>query len=302
MSSLNEIAAVMQRTLSDEDEARIFSMKNNHWIGYDSALSIRKQMSDLLKHPRNDRMPNLALTAETNNGKTMLLKNFCKQHNPPVDINSEKTILPVLMVQTPPAANEGRLYFAILERLFAAGSPREHEDSKITRLSILLDHLETKVLILDDFLNIGSSTPSRRLKFLNALRNLSIRLEIPIIVAGLPGTLNILSIDPSIANRFKPVTLPLWSAERLEEFARFVLSMEQTLMLKNKCDLMDEESLNRLLIFSEGLIGETVALLRLLAEWAIRSGAESFSVDMITRDTLKSLGWVIPSDRSRHRA
>ena len=302
MSSLNDIAAVMQRRLSDEDEARILAMKNTHWIGYDSALSIRKQMTDLLNHPRTHRMPNLALIAETNNGKTMLLKNFCKQHNPPVDIHAEKTTIPVLMVQTPPAANEGRLYFAILERLFAAGSPREPEDSKLRRLCIILNHLETKILILDDFFNIGSSSPGMRRKFLNALRNLSIELEMPIIIAGLPETLNILSVDPSISNRFKPVFLPKWSSERLEEFARFVLSIEQTLLLKHKCDLMEEASLNRLLVFSEGLIGETVNLLRLLAEWAIRSGTETISGDVLTRDNLKSLGWVVPSDRSRHRA
>ncbi len=54
--------------------------------------------------------------------------------------------------------------------------------------------------MLDDFFNIGSSSPSRRRKFLNALRNLSIALEMPIVISGTPETLNILPVDPSIAN------------------------------------------------------------------------------------------------------
>ena len=246
-------------------------------------------------------MPNLAVIAETNNGKSMLLANFCKRANPPEDLNAEKTVLPVLMVQTPPSADEGRLYYAILDRLCAAGSAREPEDSKLRRLSIILQHLETRLLILDDFFNIASSTPGRRRKFLNALRNLSIALQMPIVISGTPETLNILSVDPSIANRFKPVFLSKWSEAQLEEFGRFVLSVEKTLLLKKPCQLMGVEPLKKLLLFGEGLIGEVVAVMRLMAEWAIRSGTETFGDAELTRENLKALGWVMPSDRSRHR-
>ncbi|MBK1680392.1 TniB family NTP-binding protein [Rhodocyclus tenuis] len=300
MVPTRDFAAEILNTVSEKDLARLHEMKSASWIGYPRAISIRNEMQELLAHPRTHRMPNLALIAETNNGKTMLLKNFCKHSNPPDDPNAEKTILPVLMVQTPPSADEGRLYYAILDRLCAAGSAREPEDSKLRRLSIILQHLETKMLVLDDFLNISSSTPSRRRKFLNALRNLSISLEMPIVISGTPETLNILSVDPSIANRFKPLFLPKWSEDRFEEFARFVVSVEKTLMLKKPCQLREENALRKLLIFGEGMIGEVVAIMRLLAEWAIRSGTESISGEVITRDNLKALGWVMPSDRSRH--
>jgi len=296
-----DFASDMLNAVSAEDQLRIHQMKSSSWIGYPRAVSIRNQMQDLLAHPRTHRMPNLALIAETNNGKTMLLKNFCKHSNPVEDPNAEKTTLPVLMVQTPPSADEGRLYYAILNRLCAAGSAREPEDSKLRRMTIILQHLETKMLVLDDFFNIGSSTPSRRRKFLNALRNLSIALEMPIIISGTAETLNILSVDPSIANRFKPLFLPKWSEEGLEDFARFVLSVEKTLLLEKPCQLCDEETLRKLLTFGEGMIGEVVAIMRLLAEWAIRSGTELISGDVVTRDNLKALGWVMPSDRSRHR-
>ncbi len=301
MTVKHDFAAEMLLEVSEEDRARIKQMKSNSWIGYSRAISIRNQLFDLLDHPRTHRMPNLAVIAETNNGKSMLLVNFCKHANPPEDLNAEKTILPVLMVQTPPSADEGRLYYAILDRLCAAGSAREPEDSKLRRLSIILQHLETRLLILDDFFNIASSTPGRRRKFLNALRNLSIALQMPIVISCTPETLNILSVDPSIANRFKPVFLSKWSEAQLEEFGRFVLSVEKTLLLKKPCQLMGVEPLNKLLLFGEGLIGEVVAVMRLMAEWAIRSGTESFGDVELTRENLKALGWVMPSDRSRHR-
>lgn len=301
MREKHDFAAEMLLEVSEEDRSRIKQMKSNSWIGYSRAISIRNQLFDLLDHPRTHRMPNLAVIAETNNGKSMLLANFCKRANPPEDLNAEKTVLPVLMVQTPPSADEGRLYYAILDRLCAAGSAREPEDSKLRRLSIILQHLETRLLILDDFFNIASSTPSRRRKFLNALRNLSIALQMPIVISGTPETLNILSVDPSIANRFKPVFLSKWSEAQLEEFGRFVLSVEKTLLLKKPCQLMGVEPLKKLLLFGEGLIGEVVAVMRLIAEWAIRSGTETFGDAELTRENLKALGWVMPSDRSRHR-
>lgn len=298
ISAFNGAARLI--ALSSEDEARIDRIKGNTWIGYDRAVGIRNQMDGLLRHPRTHRMPNLALIGETNNGKTMLLRNFVKQHNPAEDPNADKTILPVLLVETPPSPDEGRLYYAMLNRLCAAGSAREPEDSKLRRIKLILQHLETKMIVLDDFFNIGAGTPVRRRKFLNALRNLSNDLQMPIVVSGTPETLNALSVDPSIANRFKPVFLPRWKEANMEEFARFVVSIEKTLLLKKPCDLMHEAALKRLLIFGEGLLGEIVAIMKLLAESAIRSGTESINADMLTKQNLSALGWVMPSDRSRH--
>jgi hypothetical protein len=301
MSSAVDFASDFVRTVSEADEDRITKMKSTRWIGYDRAVDVRRQIEGLLSHPRTHRMPNIALIAETNNGKTMVLKNLCKKVNPPIDPNAEKTVLPILMIQTPPSADEGRLYYAILDRLSAAGSAREPEDAKLRRIHIILSKLETRMLILDDFFNVASSNPGRRRKFLNALRNLSIALEMPIVISGTPETLNILTVDPSISNRFKPVFLPKWTGERIEEFARFMTSIETILMLKQPCDLMDEETLKRLLALGEGLLGEIVAILKLYAEWAIRTGTESIGGDVIARDNHLAMGWVMPSDRSRHR-
>jgi len=257
-------------------------------------------MEALLNHPRTHRMPNMSIIGETNNGKTMLLRNFANRHNPPDDPNAEKTRLPVLLITTPPAPDESRLYYEILDRLCAAGSTREPERSQLRRIRIICSHLEVKMLLLDDFYNSAAGTPRRCQQFLNALRNLSNVLEAPIVVSGTPATLNELSTDSSIANQFKPVFLPKWDNTRLKEFARFVKSVEPQLYLHKPCELMDRAALTALLTFSEGLLGEVVDILRLLAEEAIQSGTETIDSSMINKETLSDLGWVIPSDRSRY--
>lgn len=284
-----------------DNEQRIFEMNRDIWIAYDRVNEVRSEIEALLKHPRTHRMPNIALIGDTNNGKTMLLDSVCRRNNPKEDVNAEKTILTVLQIATPPSPSEGRLYYALLDRLCAAGSPREPEDSKLRRIRIILEHLETKMLILDDFFNVGAGTPTQRRKFLNALRNLSNDLQIPIVVSGTQETLNILSTDPSISNRFKPLFLPRWSEARLEEFAAFVNTIEEFLFLKQPCSIYGEADLKRLLILSEGLLGEAVAVLRLLAEHAIRTGKETIDGSMLSLNYVSSLGWVMPADRARNR-
>jgi hypothetical protein len=57
-------------------EERIAHIQKDSWIPYSQANKVLQQLEDLLKHPKCDRMPNLAISAQTNNGKTRLMKHF----------------------------------------------------------------------------------------------------------------------------------------------------------------------------------------------------------------------------------
>jgi Bacterial TniB protein len=49
-------------------EERIAYIQLDSWISYSQANKILQQLEDLLNHPKCDRMPNLAITAQPNNG------------------------------------------------------------------------------------------------------------------------------------------------------------------------------------------------------------------------------------------
>ncbi|HCL3405953.1 TPA: TniB family NTP-binding protein [Pseudomonas aeruginosa] len=283
-----------------EMKIRLAAFREERWIGYDSAVRIREQIESLLDHPKTHRMPNLVLIGESNNGKSMILNSVRDRANPAYDINVTKVQLPVIMVQAPPSPDEGRLYTRILESLGLHVASREPEDSKLRRIKVMFQHLNVQMLILDDFFNIAAGSIARRRKFLNALRNLSMDLSIPIVISGTPETQNILTADSSIANRFKPVFVRRWNEERIEEYATFIVSIRPRLELAEGMDIMQRATLMRLLQFSGGLLGETVEILRLFASWAVRSGAERITGDMVTWENLHALGYVLPSDRTRH--
>jgi hypothetical protein len=61
-------------------EERVAYIQNDSWIPYSQANQVLQQLEELLKHPKCDRMPNLAISARTNNGKTRLIKHFLSLH------------------------------------------------------------------------------------------------------------------------------------------------------------------------------------------------------------------------------
>ena len=290
--------------VTGEPEARIQALKQPVWIGYARAVTIRQQMEELFNHPRMHRMPNIALIGESNNGKSMLLNNFARKHDltlaPGYDVNSDQIERPVFLFQAPPEPDEGRLYNRMLTELYAQGSNREPAESKLRRVSVLLKALETRMVMIDEFGFFQAGTPMKQRKLLNALKFLGNELQIPIVVAAVPETLNLLQSDPQVANRFEPVFLPKWKMGA--DFQKLLATMEKTLGLRLPSNLASEDSAQRILDESNGVIGYMTELLHKLTADAIRSGTERITVAALGEANLRRLGWVHPNRRHRYIA
>lgn len=292
---MNEQTIAEQPELSLDE--RIRALYKNVWIGYSRAVAIRDRMEGLLNFPKTHRMPNLAIIGESNSGKSMLVNNFFKRHAPNLDPNAEKTVLPVLMIQTPAEPNESRLYRMILETLFADAERREPAESMVRRIKVILQSLETKMLILDEFNNALAGSHVKQRRFLNGIRFLGNELQIPIVVAGTVEAQRALGSDPQLANRFEPVFLHRWKLD--EDFLRLLMTFEPTLGLKQPSKLYEKATAERILMAGEGLIGDMLMLLRRLAERAIRDETEQIRPDWLMKSSLDEFGWVNPSLRTR---
>ena len=285
---------------ADDPELRILALKQPLWIGYSRAIEIRAQMERLLHHPKTHRMPNIALIGNSNNGKSMILQNFVRRNSPQLqpgfDVNAMPT-RPVFLFQAPPEPDEGRLYRRMLTELFAdaAGSEREPAEAKLRRVSVILRNLQTKMILIDEFGFMQAGTPVKQRKVLNALKFLGNELQIPMLIAAVPETLNLLQSDEQVANRFDPVFLPRW--KRGDDFTKLMVSVEKALALKAVSDLAGEELAQRILDESDGIIGYMMTLLQALTERAIRTGAERITLDELSPTNLKKMGWVHPTRR-----
>lgn len=274
------------------DLERIHLIKKAKWIGYSQANSIIGRFNELLTYPINHRMPNILLIGDSNNGKTALLNKFIKSNQSYVEEETNKLIVPTLLIQAPPEPDERRFYNAILESLFAPYSSSEKIEMKQQRVIHLLKKVELRLLIIDEIHHVLAGNLSKQRSFLNVLKFLSNELKISMICSGTREAFNAIQTDPQLANRFEPKVLKKWKND--EEYLRLLASFESLLPLKEPSMLIESSLSTKILAMSEGLIGEVSKILELASILAIES-----SVEKINRNILNNIDYTPPSDRKK---
>ncbi|MBV9180226.1 MAG: TniB family NTP-binding protein, partial [Acidobacteria bacterium] len=251
-------------------EERIAHIQKDSWIPYSQANRVLQQLEDLLQHPKCDRMPNLAISAQTNNGKTRLTKHFLSLH-PATEASSGAIAAPVFYVQCPSFPDESRLYSAILLKLCKRSRANASAQEKLLLILDAFSRIEMRVLAVDEvnFAEVGTAAKQKR--FLNALRYLGNELRISIVCLGTEEMMRVLRSVSSVENRFPPAVLPRWQTDN--EFRKLLASFEKIIPLKYPSNLQGNSVLTaKLLSRSEGTIGELKTLLATAAADAMRKG------------------------------
>jgi Bacterial TniB protein len=103
-------------------------------------------------------MPNLAISAQTNNGKTRLMKHFLSLHQAS-ETSSGTIAAPVFYVQSPSIPEESRLYSAILLKLCKKFRPSAPPQEKLVLVLDALSKIEIRILALDEvnFTEVGTA-------------------------------------------------------------------------------------------------------------------------------------------------
>lgn len=261
------------------------------FIPYPETVKILKRFEDLIEHTTIDRMPNILLVAETNMGKSAILKEFVKRH-PMVKIPGVGPELKLLYFQAPAKADESRLYSAILEKLNHPHNDSDIASNKLKQVKKLIQTLGLKVLIIDELHNIAPATATKQKEFLVILKYLCNELNICMICAGTPEVWNVVSFDAQLSNRFEPAMLKSWT-KKPEDFIAFLKAYERQLPLKHESNLTQRSLLAAIFKLGEGLLGEYVTILKKSAIYALESGEEK-----ITLETLDKIDYIRPSDRT----
>lgn len=294
MNSYEHLLPDVWSLLDKPIEKKIFYIKSDRWIGYSKANEILKKMDDLLVHPCVDRMPSMMVIGDTNNGKTRILNRFLKDHPPSQNYGGEKIIAPVVGIEAPPGPSDTGLYSEILKQLYESIPPKQSPDSMRDRVCEILQKVQTKVLVIDELHNILAGASKKQQLMLNAIKYLSNTLKISIIGGGTDDLIRAMLVDSQLSNRFTPQKLPLWREG--EEFETLLDSYEYILPLKKASDLSSPRLANKILAMSEGTIGEISSLINAAAIYAIKSGDEC-----ITIEVLNKCEYVSPSDRKAAR-
>ena len=272
-------------------EERIAYIQKDSWIPYSRANKVLQQLEDLLNHPKCDRMPNLAISAQTNNGKTRLIKHFLSLHQAS-EASSSSIAAPVFYLQCPGIPDEARLYNSILLKLCKKFRPSAPPQEKLVLTLDALSKIDLRIFALDEvnFTEVGTAAKQKR--FLNALRFLANELRISIVCLGTEEMMRVIRTVPSVENRFAPTVLPRWQSDK--ELRKLLASFEKIIPLKYPSDLQSSKLTSKLLTRSEGTIGELKMLLGTAAAAAMRNGTER-----ITEETIDRCNYMSPSIRKQ---
>lgn len=252
---------------------RLARVPANRWIGYSRASKAIALLERLLAcEPGRVRPRNLLVVGPTNNGKTAIAEHFLRTHPQHVSDNGEHEIIPVLLVQMPPAPTVRRFYAAVLAGLGMPGmmfgrSP-DHEAMALR----LLRQVGCRMVVLDELHNLLAAPGQRQRELLNLLRYLGNELRIPLACLGTREAYLAIRSDDQLENRFEPFLLPPW--EDGPEFGRLLASFEAVLPLCEPSGLGAPAMRIHVLRRSEGTIGEVAALLSAALEAALLAGEE----------------------------
>jgi len=272
-------------------EQRIARLRSEYWIGYSRAQEALGRMEELLNYPKRVRMPNMLLISPTNNGKTMIVEKFRRNHLPYTSENGDHEVIPVLTVQMPSNPSVRRFYAAIIAALGAPvlyNTTARYETVCIKLMKVT----EVKMLIIDELHNLLASNNNRQREFLNVLRFIGNELQMPIVGVDIKDAYLAIRSDDQLENRFEPFILPLWQNDN--EFSKLLRSITMVLPLQKPSPLSDPEIRSIILSRSEGTIGEIMTFLARAACEAITSGQE-----FIDRIILERTKYNSPSERLR---
>lgn len=284
---INKLTKNTREFLEKPIEERINKCKEQVWIPYTNAQNILYELEELFNHPKKERMPNLLIVGDTNNGKTTLLNRFMSQHPRYLDITNK---IPIIKISAPIAPSHNALYEKLLDELRMPYGISESASRKEYQLKKVLQDVETKLIIIDEFQDIFHGDTRQQRKFLTALKHLGTDLQIPIVSAGVWEVQSVMSADPQIANRFETLKLNKWNPDK--EFARLLMSFESTLPLKEASNLHSKELFKELFNMSEGMIGELARILQKSSVFALQHNKEKIDIEI-----LKSINFIKPSLR-----
>ena len=242
-------------------------------------------------------MPNLLIVGDSNNGKTKILKQFLKRYPFDIDEDTALNIQPVVMVSAPSKPDENSFYIRMLQELHTPYVKNESASVKRERIIRVLKKRQTRMLIIDEIQHIIAGSLNAQRNLLNAIKDLSNTLQIPIVGAGIEDAFNAIQVDSQLANRFQLEVLPRWKINTLDDtknFARLIASIEQSLILPEASYLYKKPYLEKIHYLSEGLIGEVFQILRKLAIFSIKNDQTC-----INEDTFDSVTLSTPSNRRK---
>lgn len=226
-----------------------------NWISYPKAIEAISILTDLKNHHKMNRMPNILIYGETNNGKTELLKHFCELHPPQLNPLVDNIKYPVLYTECCVSPDENRIYNFILDALNIHYKQYSSIDQRKSKVIGALKAINCELLIIDEIQHILTSSALKQRTSMTTIKTLSNSLKIPIVLAGTQDALRVVHTDKQLKNRFPAYLIPVW--KRNNDYIQLIASFIKSFTNSNCEYKITIEFATAVHQKSEGILGMT---------------------------------------------
>ncbi len=259
-------------------------------ITYPELEEIKQLLRDCQIRARRRREPSCALiTGYQGVGKTTLYEYYAADY-PRIETD-DGTLVPCLTASIPVPATVKGLVTALLEALGDADPGKGNVVTQTMRLKTLLTACETEIIFLDEFQHIIDRDSERVLRTTaDWLKNLINSTKIPVVLLGMPNCTRILDANPQLRRRFsirRSIDPFAWLKEENGKtdypMRKLLKVIETKLPLEKASNLSDPDMAKRIYCASGGVIDSIMKLVRCAAEFAIETGTEKITLDLLAR-------------------
>lgn len=260
-------------------DARIREVHRDLWIPYTRAEDIDQALEDLLNHPPSKRMPNILIIGERGNGKSSIARHFAARHAHADEPGAPQHDVPVLLLESPSAPIEVRIYQEILRTLFSPFHPKAPVSQLRYQVERTLGQIGTRMLIFDELHHLLDGGAVQQQQCLNSLKSLSNTVGVALVGLGTARAERVFGSDDQLADRFEVLELPAWT--NTVEWRRLLMTFEQRLPLRKPSGLSSPALASLLHERSGGRLGALVKDLRRAGAKAIRRGTECITLELL---------------------
>lgn len=270
-------------------DERIAHLQAPRWIGTQAALNAIDVLQACLDRAPALRTRGVMLIGPYANGKSMIAERFAIMDRRRAE--AERSRRRVVLVQTREGSGLVNFYAGVLAALEAPQIKARDSSAKAEQLDHLLRQLKPRVMIFDEFHNCLRGRGRDIEAIFAVLRRFGRDYDLSPVLVGELAIFDHMMLTAEMASRFQLAPVPRWSYD--EAYLSLLDSLEAALPLAQASGLSDEPMARLIFELSEGLIGETVAIVTTAAIAAVRSRAER-----ISRGDLRDRGYV-PLSRRR---
>lgn len=270
------------------DETRIAYIRRDRFVPHKRAEEVLTELEMLYRMEDAVRPQGRLVVGRSLMGKSTIFDEFLRNHRASDNPEGDAAVVPVLLVQYPDSAKEG-IYPEILARLNAR-LPANAKLQDWRKAAVdLLRSVGLRILLIDELHNVLEGSANAQRKGLNSIKYLMNELRRPVVCAGTLEVLNAIKSDPQMYSRLK--RLPLGRFEDDADFQELLAGFEMVLPLREASGLDDELLSTQIFNITMGVVGEVADLLNSAAIYAIESGSER-----ITEEVIKAVTGERPTD------